>query len=170
MGAFFCDVFTTFIGGLAVAAALFYLRERAYALPEISGRWYCELITEITGYNPYAGMTLRYEVILCLEGSSVYGTAEKIFESSSTQPHRHYHGSDRKRATIQGYVRKNYFGRDRVHLHIVEAGFRQSSIYQELTETTILKGVEWSGRFQSMIARQEGSTRWTRQDNGRGCC
>ncbi len=136
----------------------------------LTGRWYYEIITQKTAYNPYAGMQLRYEAILCLEGNRIHGTAEKIFESSAAQPHRHYIGDERKRASVQGYIQKNYFGKDKMFLHIVEQGSRESTTYQELEDATILHGLEWRGQFQSMVASQEGVCHWARVNNEKECC
>lgn len=105
-------------------------------------------------------MILRYVVMLWREGNRVEGTAEKIYEKS-TNGERAFVGTNRTRATISGYVEKRYFGQDKIYLHVVEDGHgRESTHYYDLTMTDVNK---MSGTFESMVADQEGTTKWQRK-------
>jgi hypothetical protein len=57
---FFSDLTTTSVGGLLLALFFFFVKEKLCPYPTITGRWYFEMHTDVTSYNPYAGMVLRY--------------------------------------------------------------------------------------------------------------
>lgn len=153
---FIINSISTVAGGLILAIALFIIREKIYPLPAIAGRWYFEMHTNQSSYNKYEGMSLKYEAILCPKGNVVQGTAEKFYEVSSTGK-REYTGKDRTRSTISGYIEKNYFSKDRLFLHFVEKGSRESTYCHDLvcTSKKIMKG-----SFVSMVAKQSGAVIW----------
>jgi len=157
---FWSDFLATVLGGIALTLIFFLAKEKWFQLPRLTGRWFMEQTTQVTAYVPYQGMILRYVVMLSLEGSRVEGTAEKIYENSSTGE-RTYTGKDRTRSIVSGYVEKRYFGKDRIYLHCVELGHgRESTNFFELTPAA---GDELVGTFMSMVAEQEGVARWRRQ-------
>ena len=146
-------------GGVILALLFFIMKEKILPLPEIVGRWHFELHTENTAYAPYQGMRLRYVAMLWREGHVVHGTVEKIHEKSSTAE-KDYVGPDRTRGEIRGYIEKNYLGRDRLFLHIVESGTtRKSTFFHELS---LRSRRCMDGRFASTIADQDGSVSWHR--------
>ena len=152
------NLISAVIGGLVLALLFFLMKEKVFPLPDIVGRWYFEIRTENTAYRPFQDMKLTYVVMLWREGHVVHGTVEKIHEDSSTGE-RDYVGSDRTRGKVRGYIEKNYLGKDRLFLHIVEDGTRESTHFHELTLTS-RRGME--GRFASTIADQDGSVSWQR--------
>lgn len=157
---FITNVAATIIGGVALSILFFWVKEKLFPLPKVTGRWHFEQITKETAYNPYKNMILRYVAILCREGNKIEGTAEKIYENSSTGE-RTYAGSDRTRAVITGYIEKNYLGKDYIFLHVVEKGHaRESSYYCELTN---LNSNEMVGTFGSMVADSSGIVKWKRE-------
>lgn len=104
-------------------------------------------------------MILRYVAILWREGSRIEGSVEKIYEKS-TIGEREFVGKNRTRGKVEGYVEKNYFGKDKLFLHIVENGHgRESSHFYELIT---MSQSEMSGTFSSMVANQSGTTKWQR--------
>lgn len=157
---FGANFLATLLGGIFLALLFFLSREKWLPLPDITGRWYFEMRTLKTAYNPYKGMILRYVAIVWREGTRIEGTVEKIYENSSTGE-REYVGEDRTRGTLHGYVQKNYFGRDRVFLHVVEKGHgRESTNFYDIR---VLKSKKLSGTFASMVADQEGEVSWQRE-------
>ncbi|MGV3629115.1 MAG: hypothetical protein ACO1PN_15665 [Betaproteobacteria bacterium] len=157
---FLSDLIATVVGGIALTLLFFFAKEKLFPPPHLTGRWYLEQLTSNTAYSPYAGMILRYVVMLWREGNRVEGTAEKIYEKS-TNGERAFVGTNRTRATISGYVEKRYFGQDKIYLHVVEDGHgRESTHYYDLTMTDVNK---MSGTFESMVADQEGTTKWQRK-------
>lgn len=135
------------------------VREKIVPLPKITGRWYFEVHTVKTSYKPYERMILRYVAILWREGSRIEGSVEKIYEKS-TIGEREFVGKNRTRGKVEGYVEKNYFGKDKLFLHIVENGHgRESSHFYELIT---MSQSEMSGTFSSMVANQSGTTKWQR--------
>lgn len=156
---FWSDVAATVLGGVFLALLFFWAKEKLFPLPGITGRWYFQMFTEQTAYNPYAGMTLRYVAMLWREGYRVEGTVEKIYENSSTGE-RSFDGTNRTRGTVSGYIEKNYLGYDRLFLHVIEDGHgRESSHFYELTA---FKDGTMGGRFYSMVADQEGTVKCQR--------
>lgn len=156
---FWSDVVATVIGGMTLTALFFLAKEKFFPLPKLTGRWYLEQTTQNTTYKPYAGMILHYVVMLWQDGNRVEGTTEKIYEKSSTGE-RPFVGKNRTRATVSGYVEKKYLGKDKIYLHVVEDGHgRESTNFYDLTfnDADIMVGT-----FTSMVADQDGSTKWQR--------
>jgi hypothetical protein len=147
----------TIIGGAFLTFVLFAIKEWVVPYPDISGRWYLELKVTDTKYNPYYGMILWYEVILCRESNQIYGTAEKYFEICQPRPlheplqqsrhyvggcfkifnsipphknlplYRSYSGKNRTRSTVQGVLEKGYISKDKIRLHFLENGYLRDS-------------------------------------------
>lgn len=156
---FWPDVAATVLGGLLLTLLFFLAKEKLFPLPSITGCWYFQMTTEKTAYNPYAGMILKYVAMLWREGYRVEGTVEKIYENSSTGE-RPFVGKNRTRGTVRGYIEKNYLGRDKLFLHIIEEGHgRESTNFYELT---VFSNATMSGRFFSMVADQAGTVKWQR--------
>lgn len=150
---FWADILATIVGGIVLTFLFFVSREKLFPIPEVTGRWYLEMVTENTVYNPYQDMVLRYIVMIWREGNSLKGSAEKVYENSSTGE-RAYVGGDRTRSTLEGYVEKNYLGKDRIFLHAIENGHgRESTNFYTLEVNSDLKMV---GDFSSMVADQDG--------------
>lgn len=154
---FWADLLATVVGGVILAVLFFLAKERLFPLPKLTGRWYLEQTTQTTAYTPYAGMILRYVMMLWRDGNRVEGTAEKIYEKSSTGE-RTFSGENRTRATVTGYVEKKYFGKDRIYLHVVEDGHgRESTTFYEITASC---ADTFHGNFASMVADQSGTVKW----------
>jgi len=158
---FWADVAATLVGGAFLALLFFWFREKIVPLPKVTGRWYFEIHTDQTAYNPYRNMVLRYVAMLWREGHRVEGTVEKIYENSSTGE-REFVGQNRTRGKVEGYIEKNYFGKDRLCLHVVEDGHgRESTNFYELVadSSDIMRG-----NFSSMVANQTGTVTWQRNE------
>ncbi|MCE1241837.1 hypothetical protein [Oryzomicrobium sp.] len=157
---FLYSLLATLIGGGILALLLFWLKENVFPLPNIAGRWYFQVRTVNTTYNPYKGMVLGYVAILLRVGNRIEGTVEKVYENSSTGE-RYYEEKNRTRAVIKGFVEKRYFSKDFVSLHVVENGFgRESTHFYELVARS---DEEMAGSFTSMVANQDGEVKWQRE-------
>ena len=151
---FWADIVATLVGGVALTFLFFFAREKLFPVPKITGRWYLEMITVNTAYNPYKNMVLRYVLMIWREGNIIKGSAEKKYENSSTGE-REFVGDNRTRSVIEGYIEKNYLGKDRVYLHSVENGHgRESTNFYELI---VKSDLEMIGVFNSMVANQDGT-------------
>ena len=154
------DIASTIVGGSVLTVLFFWFREKVFSLPEITGRWFFELHTENTAYNPYRNMKLQYVAMLWCEGHCVHGTVEKIYEDSSTVK-KEYIGENRTRGRVEGYIEKNYFSKDKVFLHVVEDGHgRESTNFYELA---VKSSDSMKGTFSSMVADQDGGVKWQRE-------
>jgi len=153
------SLLATILGGLVLAIILFYVREKWFPLPDISGEWAFSTKTIETSYNPYKGMILTYKAILLCEGSSIAGTSEKICENSLAGE-KFYTGMDRIRGEISGSIEKKYFSKDRIRIHIIEHGEkRDSTCYHDLK---IKKQHSMTGQFHSTAADSKGNANWNR--------
>lgn len=150
---FWTDIITTLVGGCALTLLFFLAREKLFPIPDVTGKWYLEMTTLNTAYNPYQDMVLRYVLMIWREGNIIKGSAEKIYEYSSTGE-REYVGENRTRANIEGYIEKNYLGRDRIYIHAIEKGHGREStnIYDFLLDPN----GKMVGNFHSMVANQKG--------------
>jgi len=161
--------FTTFVPDILAAvlaaslfAFLFFLvREKCFGIPDVTGKWYFEIRTDSSLYNPYIGMVLRFVAIIWRDGNRLSGTTEKIYENSRNGE-RSFIGKYRTRGTIDGYYEQRYFSKmDRVTFHLIEQGHgRQSTYYFDLEMS---KTEDPTGEFSSMIADQIGTCRWQRK-------
>lgn len=155
------SLLATIVGGVILALLFFWLKEKIFPFPKISGQWYFEMRTRNTAYNPYNDMILQYVAMLWLEGNRIKGTVEKIHENSSTGE-RDYVGINRTRGFVEGAIEKNYFSKDHVVLHVIEDGHgRQSTNFYDLI---VKSNDEMSGSFSSMVAKQDGEVHWKRKE------
>lgn len=157
---FFSGLASTILGGIILALFFFLVREKCFGPIDIVGRWYFEIKTEKTAYNPYKDMVLRYVCVIWKEGNHLNGSVEKIYENSTINNNKEYVGENRSRGTLTGVYEKNYFSKDRVYIHINEKGEkRESTIYLSLDMNKNLA----SGNFFTFIADQEGTCIWKRE-------
>lgn len=153
------DIIATVIGGIFITFLFFLIREKIFPHPKISGKWHFRQETLESSYNPYVDMALEYIVIICSNGLTIEGSAEKIYEKTSSG-NREYTGKSRTRSKISGSIERNYFSKDKIFLHIIEnSNSRESSHFYELT---IKNKNEMHGSFQSMIASQSGTIKCQR--------
>ena len=154
------DILATVVGGIILTSLFFFAREKLFPLPNITGKWYMQMNTINTSYNPYQNMILRYVVMIWTEGNRVQGTVEKFYENSITGE-RTFEGQNRVRGTIKGYIEKKYIGTSNIFLHIIENGLlRESTHFYTLTENSTKK---LNGTFSSTIANQEGTVFFQRE-------
>lgn len=157
---FFASLFATILGGALLTSLLFFLRERAFPFPEISGHWILTTITKHSAYNPYKNLAIKYEIIIWREGSKIKGTGEKFFEIS-TQGRKEYLGKKRRRTKIEGSVEKNYLKKDKLYMHMTVDDFgRESTYYLEFKMSRNIDVAH--GFFRTMVASQMGHAELTR--------
>lgn len=156
---FLYSFLATVLGGAFLAFLFFWVKEKVFPVPRVVGRWFFEVHTIDSTYNPYKGMKLRYIAMLWREGNRIEGTIEKIHEKSSTGE-RDYDGRNRTRGEVKGFIEKNYFSKDRVVLHIVEDGHGREST--SLYELVVYSDDKMEGTFSSMVASSSGTVTWQR--------
>ncbi len=155
------DIGASIVSGVILAILFFVAKEKIFALWNITGRWYFEITTDKTAYNPYQGMILRYTAILGREGNSIAGTVEKIYEKSSTGE-RAYTGENRTRGIIEGYYEKRYvLSKDRIYLHVTEEGHGRE--FTHFYTLTMERDGLMMGTFVATAGDQEGTARWQRK-------
>lgn len=150
---FWTEIFITLISGTLLTFFFFLAREKIFPMPDITGLWHLQMKTKASTYNPYKNMVLRYDLMIWREGNLLKGTSEKVYEKSSTGEHE-FVGKNRTRAKIEGYIEKNYLGKDRILIHATENGHgRESTNFYDLKFSGKNKMV---GHFTSMVANQSG--------------
>ena len=157
---FFWNVASAIVSGVLLTLLFFLSREHLFPVPDVTGTWYIETCVVQTSFNPYKGMTLRYTAMILREGSRIKGTAEKVYEHSSTGE-REYVGMERTRAVMEGHIEKQYlWGDDNVSLHVVEDGHGRESTY--FYSLALMNDGSMRGHFYSMAANSEGVAVWQR--------
>lgn len=156
---FASDILATVVGGALLAMLFFFLKEQAFPLPDLSGKWHFELKIAQTEYGPYQGMVVRYLAFLWREGSAIHGSVEKVQEISSAGEVS-YVGSNRTRGNVTGWIEKNYTAPDRIVLHIVEEGHKRESSH--LHELATLAAGTMTGTFVWTAAEGSGAVSWRR--------
>ena len=157
---FWANTLATIVAGISLTFLFFYAREKLFPIPDITGKWYLEVVTVNTVHNPYRDMVLEYVMMIWREGNNIKGSAEKIYENSSTGK-QEYVGENRTRATLEGHIEKNYLGKDRIFLHSVENGPGREST--NLYDLLITSDSNMSGVFNSMVANQDGTVTCKRE-------
>ncbi len=106
-------------------------------------------------------MILRYVAMLWRKGNIIKGTVEKIYEKSTTGE-RKFIAKNRTRGEIEGYIEKNYLTKDRLFLHVIEDGHGRKSTH--FYEITVQSNEVMSGTFNSMVADQDGTVSWQKNE------
>lgn len=154
------------LGGIFLAIMFFLLKEKVFHTGSLRGKWYIELTTTESSYNPYKNMILQHVLFLNFIDNQITGTSEKIYEDSSIGMKRnhiiHYLGSNRTRTQLDGSIEKNYLGSHIISLHAVESGEkRTSTVFYTINVRRrfwYFGGYKFSdGEFYSMIADQKGT-------------
>ncbi len=160
---FFSDVISTIVGGGLLTFIFFLLRERVYKSIDLDGTWVYEQITEISDFNPYIDMKIRYLALISLEGKNICGSAEKIYDRTADGNEREYVGKNRTLVDITGHLEKNYLSKDKISIHIREFGEkRQSSTFHKLM---VVDNNTIRGTFSSTVANQQGKAEWIRRSS-----
>jgi hypothetical protein len=164
MTGMWCDILInvigTIIGGLFLAAFLFFISEHILTLTNLTGEWKAMTVTEKTLYNPYKNLKLSYKFHLLQKGQEIIGSGEKIKETTADGITHEYLPEKRTFLDINGYYQRNIFSADKVFLNIVEDGLvRQSRTTFILT---IKKKNILSGSFTSTAADSSGQITLTK--------
>lgn len=153
-------IIAALISSPILALFFFLLKNKFFGIPDITGKWYFEMSTVNSDYNPYKGMVLRYIAVICIEDKKLSGTVEKVYENSSTGE-REYVGDKRSRGHIDGYYELNYLSKDKICIHVNEQGSgREFTNYFELVR---VNNSSFTGAFHSFVANQDGLSTWQRE-------
>ena len=166
---FWANFFGTVLGGVFLATILFFLSERFFSLPTISGSWECQETTQECAHPPYAGMIVWYKITLIQNGLQISGSGEKDREVAANGS-RNYKGSDRISIQISGSIEKFYTKPDLIRIHWIENGEnRQSStIHQLKISGNKLQG-DLVGNFHKTAGPTIGRSNWKRSAWKSGC-
>lgn len=160
---FWPGFYATVLGGIALSATFFLLKEHLFSLPSITGIWECHLVVSESAFNPYKGMDLWYRVVLLQDGRKLIGRGEKYKDHAANQPPRNYDGKHRIGTEIQGTIEKSVTKSDVVRVQWNENGEnRISSTICELNISGSKSKGNLSGKFYSTAGECHGHTIWTR--------
>ena len=155
------DIISNSIAGLIIIIIIFFYKEKISSITDCSGVWYLKTITKETAYNPYMDMTLVYKMVVLQKGQELEGTIEKIYENTSKNISKEYIGKERIRSKFKGYIERNYFGADKISIHIIENGTdRESTSFQKVISkcSNVLEG-----EFESTAGDSKGICIWQRK-------
>lgn len=154
------NILGTIIGGLLLATILFFLNEHVFPIRNLTGEWNVKSLTEKTLRNPYHNMKLFYKFHLLQKGQEIIGSGEKIKEELYDGTTQEYKRKKRVLSEINGYYERNFFGKSKVYLNIVENG--QSRQSRTTYILTIKNKNLLSGTFTSTIADSSGNAKLTK--------
>lgn len=116
---------STVIGGFAISAIFFWLKEHLFSLPSLTGVWECHLVVGESAYNPYKGMELWHRIVLLQEGTKLTGRGEKYKDWAANHPVRTYDGKHRVESQITGGIEKSVTKSDVIRIHWSEFALHQ---------------------------------------------
>lgn len=156
----FTDIVSSSIAGLIIVIIIFFYKEKISSITDCSGLWYVKTITKETAYNPYRDMVLIYKMVVLQKGQDLEGTIEKIYENTSKNVSKEYIGKDRIRSKFKGYIERNYFGADKIYIHIIEKRTKResTSFYKVINRCNHF----FEGEFISTAGDSKGSCVWQR--------
>ena len=123
---FLLSIVASVAAGLTIAGMLFFLRERWFAPPELTGRWLVEATTTSSSYRPFLQMRRTYVPMMVADRSSILGSAE-IVQEDSIGRQKNLVGRERFLGKLAGRVVANIFEPDLARIHIEESGGARSS-------------------------------------------
>ena len=155
----------TVIGGVALTAFFFLLKEQFFSLPALTGVWECEQITIKSARNSFKGMKVTYYVVLLQQKDQLVGDGEKDREDGANGKIAHG-GKGRIHIEVLGRVEKFITKSDRVRIHWTENGQRITSTIHNLRISGSKKSGKLFGQFYSTAGKSEGTATWTRISSG----
>ena len=87
--------------------------------------------------------------------------SEKIYEKTEGKGSKKYIGKKRICSKVEGYIERNYFGADKISIHIIENGTdRESTSFQKVISkcSNVLEG-----EFESTAGDSKGICIWQRK-------
>ena len=150
----------TVTGGIILSALFFLLKERLFSLPQVTGVWEVQLITEKTEYNPFNGLKLWYQVTLIQNVTTFSGIGE-LDRECSREGTRFYIKNGRRPVEIQGTIEKRLTKPDLIHILWSEMGSerRFSNAFTLNVSGSKTSGGLW-GRYTSTAAKSTGHSSW----------
>ena len=156
------DVLGAIISAVIIAVLFFITSDFVFKPPNLHGKWYAISITDQSEHTQYIGMKLVYEVIIFQEVNSLNGTAEKRSETIDGKEY-FYEYANRVKSKLKGYIDRNYFSKDKLHIQWIEKGRkRESSSYFNITR---FNDNYMYGTFSSTISSSNGRIEWVRDLN-----
>lgn len=143
MGELYINIIGTIVGGLALTILLFIINE--YILPKINltGEWDATVTTLETEYLPYINLSVKYKIHLLQKGYELNGSGEKIQDIFPDGNSYTFEPEKRVTIEIEGYYERKYLSKDKIFLHINEAGRKRESratYVLNLRDSRLLKG------------------------------
>lgn len=132
-----------------------------FSTPRLSGAWRVDVVTETAELADYEGLQLTYMITLAQGSLEFSGSGDKFAERAKTDAEwTELTGASRTPIEFVGYVEKNYFSSDVVHVTVSESGrLRESASFYELT---VVDENQLTGIFRSTISSSAGKVTWTR--------
>jgi hypothetical protein len=135
--------------------------DQFFSTPRLSGVWRVDMTTNTADLSDYQGLELTYLVTLAQGSLEFSGSGDKFAERSKIDADwKELSGAAKTPIEFVGYVEKNYFSSDVVHVTVSEKGLlRESATFYELT---VIDVNQLAGVFRSTISNSAGTVKWTR--------
>jgi len=116
------DYFQSFgLAGVPIFVIYWFVKEKIYYIPDISGKWEMILIYNKTKYNPYKDMEVKYTMFINQDNNYITIKGEKYFEKLKDNATKEYKGDEKTFSEYDGYI-KRAFMNHKLTLNIKEHG------------------------------------------------
>ena len=116
------EFFNSFgIPGIFFFITLWFIKEKIYYIPDISGKWEMILTYKKADYNPYKNMKVKYIMFINQNNNHISIKGEKYFEELNDNTNKEYIGHEKTFSEYDGYIKRS-FSNHTLILNIKENG------------------------------------------------
>lgn len=142
------------IYGILILIFLWFLKEKIYYIPDISGKWEMILIYKKTDYNPYRNMEVKYIMFINQENNYITIKGEKYFEKLRDNTTKEYEGEEKTFSEYDGYINRAFMNHKLI-LNLKEYG-RERLVAGQLKLTIVSPNNLLKGTFDRQDANSSG--------------
>jgi hypothetical protein len=160
----------TIVGTILIGSFFMVASDYIFPPPDLHGRWEFTTSPKYAHSHKHEIMKLTYTIRIFQEGNKFKGIGEKIKaeipenELGVQSLKEEYVGKARTRIQLEGYIKNNYFSKDRIRVFYTEGGEsngpRSTATIQNLY---FINDDELEGIFDSTISESMGKVRWTKK-------
>ena len=116
------NIIKEIIVGLSVTVLIYLWNRFFFKVPNLNGEWTVKIKVRESTYKPHIGLTGDFKIHVIQDNLAVRGTGEKIKNSNHNAPDTIYERTKRPLVQFEGYYERNYLGKSKLYLNIVENG------------------------------------------------
>jgi hypothetical protein len=107
--------------GIVILAILWFIKEKIYYIPDISGQWEMILTYKKTDFILYENMEVKYKMFINQNNEYITINGEKYFEKLNNNNTKEYQGNEKTFSEYDGYIKRAFFNHSLI-LNIKEIG------------------------------------------------